>query len=133
MTNKLRSALAGAMATLVLCTGTQAVVVPQTSNAASTYVEFKKANTYYKLCRVKLSNKRKDGYIKVSHTAATTSTKFTVKLAGNRTTWSGSYYYNGLQRRFRLGTDNSYYNVYGKSSKKYTNMWVKTDTNTYFG
>lgn len=133
MKNRVKRALACAMASLVLCTGTQAVVVPTISNAAVKQVEFKKANTYYKICRVKLSNKKKGGYIKVSHTAATTRTKFTIRLAGNRTTWSGSYYYNGLVKKFWLGNDNSYYNVYGKSSKKYTDMWVRTDKNTYFG
>lgn len=131
MKNRVKRALACAMASLVLCTGTQAVVTPTISNAAS--VTFRKANTYYKICRVKHSNKKKGGYIKVLHTAATTNTKFTIKLAGNRTTWSGSYYYNGLVRKFWLGNDNSYYNVYGKSSKKNTNMVVNTYTNTYFG
>ncbi len=125
----LKKTAAALMTGVMLCTA--APITTMSASAAN--VTFNKADTYYKICRVKHSNTKKGGYILVSHSAATTSTKFTIKLAGNNTTWSGSYYYNGLQRKFWLGNDNSYYNVYGKSNKKYTDMWVYCSTNTYFG
>lgn len=127
----LKKTAAALMTGVMLCTAAPITTMHASADTAS--VTFNKANTYYKICRVKHSNKKSGGWILVSHLAASTSTKFTIKLAGNKTTWSGSYYYNGLQRKFWLGNDNAYYNVYGKSSKKYTDMWVKSSTNTYFG
>ena len=133
MKQRIKRAIACIMASMLLCSAAPTTVIPVSSQAASSCVTFNKANTYYKICRVKHTNKKKGGYITVSHTSATTKTKFTIKLAGNKTTWSGSYYYNGLRKKFWLGNDNSYYNVYGKSNKKYTDMWVHSSTNTYFG